>query len=102
MISRFVITCMLCVWVFSIVAPPALFWAGDDPSLTVSLNDSEEEPGEGEKTDGREEFPSPSVPCLFQPGMPEKPARQGTTLPAGFPEVVWEVVSPPPEAGSRC
>ncbi|MCO5724421.1 hypothetical protein [Robiginitalea marina] len=87
---------------FSILAPPALYCAADDPSLAVSFSTGEEEPGEGEKKDGCEESPDLPESWLSQPGEQEKLAAQDAHPRPKLPELIWEVASPPPEGKPGC
>lgn len=102
MIPRFVVTYMLCVWVFSILAPPALYYAADDPSLSISFSAGEEEPGEGEKKEGSEESTALPESWLSHPGEPEKLAVKDAPPRPKLPEKIWEVASPPPEGRPNC
>ena len=65
MTYRYVVTCLLCVWMFAICAPSVFYVSMEDPGIAVSMNASEEEPGEGEKQDGMEEtLALPDTPQL--------------------------------------
>jgi hypothetical protein len=69
----------------------------ENPALIVSMNASEEEPGEGEKQDCQEEIKALPETTQFGP-IPS--SSENTPLPhnpVNSLELVQEVVLPPPE-----
>lgn len=95
--NRFLVTCLLCMWVYTICAPALSCLCTEDPVLILSLNSNEEEPGEGEKHDGIEEIKAlpenlrvPLVPLLVEI-VPHLHHLESSL------DLVQEVVLPPPE-----
>lgn len=100
--SRFLVTCLLWVWIFSISAPSILYVTIEDTSLIISLNSNEEEPGEGEKKDSVEETLILTESWHLLPGYTFKGRN---LLPAYRPtmqEHIEEIILPPPEAITPC
>lgn len=95
--SRFLVTCLLWVWVFAVSAPSILYIATKDASLIVSLNASEEEPGEGEKKDIAEEtlILQESMQLFLGYAFREGDLPRTTTPQAE--EFFEEIILPPPE-----
>lgn len=54
--NQFLVTCCLCVWLFSISAPAVFTLGMEDPALVASTAAGEEEPGEGETKDSPQEL----------------------------------------------
>jgi hypothetical protein len=85
------------MWVFSICAPSVFYFSIEDPSLMVSMNASEEEPGEGEKQDCLEESKALTetqhLRLITQADKKISPLQNPVTC----LEIVSEVVLPPPE-----
>ncbi len=96
--SRFLVTCLLWVWVFAVSAPSILYIATEDASLIISLNASEEEPGEGEKKGSTEEFLVPEESMQFCLGYVFRDRSLPRTSTPKAPEFFGEIILPPPEA----
>ena len=100
--SRFLVTCLLWVWVFAISAPSILYATTKDASFIISLNTNEEEPGEGEKKDSVEETLILTESWYLLPGYT---FQDRSLLPAYRPTMqdhIEEIVLPPPQAGTSC
>jgi hypothetical protein len=98
MMTRVVITSLLCIWVFAISAPSILYLTTEDAALIISLSANEEEPGEGEKKDGLEEtLTMPETWQLFLGfSFSQKDLLQ---LDSGAEqESIQEIILPPPES----
>lgn len=97
MTPRFVVTCLLCVWVFSITAPALLHMAMDENSVLISLSCGEEEPGEGEKKDYAEE--NLALPVSWNIPLGRALAKRSLPLnnAGSHQEIISEIVLPPPE-----
>ena len=100
--SRFLVTCLLWVWVFAISAPSILYATTNDASFIISLNTNEEEPGEGEKKDSVEETLILTESWYLLPGYT---FQDRNLLPAYRPMIqdhIEEIVLPPPQPGTSC
>ena len=100
--SRFLVTCLLWVWIFSISAPSILYVTTKDVSFIISLNTNEEEPGEGEKKDSVEETLILTESWYL---LPAYTFQNRGFLPAYRPTMqdhIEDIVLPPPQAGTSC
>jgi hypothetical protein len=89
------------MWVISITAPSLFYFAMEDPALIISMNANEEEPGEVEKKDSTEETLVPRETLHIQMVI----AAAGPSLilkdQIDLPDIIREIILPPPEYGSR-
>ncbi len=95
--SRFLVTCLLWVWIFAVSAPSILYIATKDASLIISLNASEEEPGEGGKKDSTEETLILQESMQIFLGLTFRDRNLPRTSTPEAQEFFKEIILPPPE-----